>query len=43
MPPMLRKIGTVLDMIKVAVHRIQSALGVLGAPRNIETTGFRTL
>jgi hypothetical protein len=40
---MLGRVGTVLEMIKVVVHRIQSASGVLDAPESIGTTGFRTL
>jgi hypothetical protein len=43
MPPMIRKVGAVLEMIKVVVHRIQSASGVLDAPESIGATGFRTL
>jgi len=40
---MLRRIGTLLDMIKVAVREILSTLTALGDLGRIETMGFRTL
>jgi len=40
---MLGRVGTVLDMIKVAVRDIQSALGSLSDFGSIESLGFRTL
>jgi hypothetical protein len=40
---MLGRIGTVLEMIKVVVVKVQSALRALSALERIANTGFRTL
>ena len=42
MPPMLGRVGTVLEMIKVVVREIQDALRALSNLGRIRNTGFRT-
>jgi hypothetical protein len=40
---MLRKLATILEMIKVVVLEFQSAVAALDASEHIENTGFRTV
>jgi hypothetical protein len=40
---MLRRIATILEMIKVVVLEIQSAFAALNGIGSIENTGFRTV
>jgi hypothetical protein len=41
--PLLGRVGTVLEMIKVVVHEFQSAWRALSDPERVENTRFRTL